>query len=287
MARNQSSRTAGYMALFRALESTRPAGCRLFADPFAAHFLNPSLRTAVWLSRFSPLRALVNWYTDRRLPGACTSAIARTKLIDEALLAALEAGIRQVVILGAGLDTRAVRKRREGLAFFEIDDKATLDFKEKTYGRHGIKAALALIPANYAKEDWITLLIEQGFDPDLRTHVIWEGNSMYLPIAAVNQTLAAIRDRMPDATLSFDYFASKVADNRTGDPKITALTDYFAQAGAPWVTGIDDIKAFADQQGMQLVETCLVSNLHRRYWPSRIMNVNFLNYYFVCTLATK
>ncbi|HXW72058.1 MAG TPA: SAM-dependent methyltransferase [Methylocella sp.] len=264
--------TAFVVAAYRAEENNAPSP--LYRDDIVEFFLNDATR-----------RAADEAFAAS--PEAKVGVKLRTRYMDDQLDERISRGCRQVVILGAGLDTRAVRKRREGLAFFEIDDKATLDFKEKTYGRHGIKAALALIPANYAKEDWITLLIEQGFDPDLRTHVIWEGNSMYLPIGAVRQTAAAIRGRIPDATLSFDYFATKIVDNLTGDPKITALTDYFAQAGAPWVTGIDDIKAFADQQGMQLVETCLVSNLHRRYWPSRIMNVNLLNYYFVCTLATK
>ena len=106
---NRASRTAEYMAFFRAMESVRPSGRRLFVDPFAERFVRAGLRRAVRASRWRVLAALVNWYADWRLPGARTSAISRTKLIDDALGDALQEGIQQVVIFGAGFDCRAYR----------------------------------------------------------------------------------------------------------------------------------------------------------------------------------
>jgi O-methyltransferase involved in polyketide biosynthesis len=80
---NTASRTAEYMAFYRAMESARPRRKRLFTDPFAIHFLRPSLRRAAVLSRIPYLAAAVAWYADRHAPGARTSAIARTRLIDD------------------------------------------------------------------------------------------------------------------------------------------------------------------------------------------------------------
>jgi methyltransferase (TIGR00027 family) len=97
------------MAYFRALESARPAARRLFYDPFAPNFLSRALRVAALIARAPFSAPLVDRYTDFRLPGARTSAIARTKLIDDSLLDALAAGISQVVILGSGFDCRAYR----------------------------------------------------------------------------------------------------------------------------------------------------------------------------------
>ena len=77
------------MAFFRALESVRPEGRRLFVDPLAERFVGAGLRRAVRASRWGVLASIVNWYADWRLPGARTSAIARTKLIDEVLVDAL------------------------------------------------------------------------------------------------------------------------------------------------------------------------------------------------------
>jgi methyltransferase (TIGR00027 family) len=109
MKEGRASRTAEYMALFRALEATRSAGRRVFEDRFAAAFLSPQLRLVVGLSRVPGVGALVRAYIDRRWPGARTSAVARTRFIDDAAKEALGSGIEQVIILGAGFDARAYR----------------------------------------------------------------------------------------------------------------------------------------------------------------------------------
>jgi len=124
MKSGQPSRTAEYMAFFRAWESARPEGKRLFVDNFARHFIRRSLRVAVWFSTMPVLGPLVRWYVDRRLPGARTSAIARTRLIDESVCQALRDGLRQVVVLGAGFDCRAYRLPGiNSAAVFEVDSR--------------------------------------------------------------------------------------------------------------------------------------------------------------------
>ena len=95
MKQNQASRTAEYMALFRALEYVRPADARLFDDRFAQEFLRPSLRTVVRLSRAPLFGNLVSRLIDQRWPGARASGVARTRFIDDALVNALQDGIEQ------------------------------------------------------------------------------------------------------------------------------------------------------------------------------------------------
>src|SRR5271155_2204245 len=98
MKADQSSRTAEYMAFFRACESARAADERLFVDPFASRFVRPALRRAVRLWAVPVLGGLVRWYANRRLPGAGTSAIARTRMIDEVVEQGLRDKISQIVI---------------------------------------------------------------------------------------------------------------------------------------------------------------------------------------------
>src|SRR5215813_7239971 len=130
MESNKASRTAEYMALYRALDSVRSPGRRLFMDPFAIHFLRPSLQRAAMLARVPYLADAVAWYADRRAPGARTSAIARTRRIDDVVSQALTEGIRQVVILGAGFDCRLYRlSGLDGVSAFEVDHPATLAAK--------------------------------------------------------------------------------------------------------------------------------------------------------------
>jgi len=98
------------MALFRAIESAKPPNMRLFEDPLAIAFLHGRLRIAALAARLPILARLVPWYIDRRWPGPRPSAVVRTRAIDDAVREALvDGGCRQLVLLGAGYDTRAYR----------------------------------------------------------------------------------------------------------------------------------------------------------------------------------
>src|SRR5262245_52774002 len=96
---SRPSRTAEVMALFRALETLRPPQERLFADPLAELFLGSWGRRLVILARIPFARRLLERVVDRRWPGARTSAIARTRLIDDAVGLAINAGAAHLVLL--------------------------------------------------------------------------------------------------------------------------------------------------------------------------------------------
>src|SRR5512146_2420650 len=140
------------MALFRALESARPLSSRLFNDPFARSFLSPSLRIVTYLARVPLLDRMIPGLIDRTWPGARTSGVARTRLIDDLLTSALQEGIEQVVILGAGFDCRAYRI--PGIArtrVFEVDHPDTLAAKLRRLQR-----VLGRVPAHvvFAEADF-------------------------------------------------------------------------------------------------------------------------------------
>ena len=109
MKEGRASRTAEYMALFRALENARPARTRRCEDPLARAFLTPGLAFVAWLARIPGVADLLGRYIDVRFPGTRTSAVARTRWIDDALRRALADAPAQLVILGAGFDSRAWR----------------------------------------------------------------------------------------------------------------------------------------------------------------------------------
>ena len=124
------SRTAEVMALFRALETLRPPRERLFADPLAEHFLGSWGRALVIVARIPFARRLVERVVDRRWPGARTSAIARTRLIDDAVGLAMHDGAAQLVLLGAGFDSRPYRLAVGRARIFELDQPATQKTKD-------------------------------------------------------------------------------------------------------------------------------------------------------------
>jgi methyltransferase (TIGR00027 family) len=188
----QASRTAEYMAFFRALESARAPRKRLFTDSFAMQFLRPGLRRAVYFSRVPVLGALIPRYLDRRVPGARTSGVARTRLIDDAVCQALREGIGQVLILGAGFDCRAYRLLGIGsAAVFEVDHPATLSVK-----RANLYGALANLPQNvrfvemdFDRQSLREALTQAGFDPLRPAVFLWEGVTNYLSADAVDAVL--------------------------------------------------------------------------------------------------
>jgi methyltransferase (TIGR00027 family) len=121
------SRTAMAVTLWRARESTRPAASRLFTDDLAPWFLDRRFRSALQLSRLPLVREIVPWsLIDGHWSGSRGTVAVRTRYIDDALTAALRSGVEQVVILGAGFDSRAYRV--PGIAWtrvFEVDHPAT------------------------------------------------------------------------------------------------------------------------------------------------------------------
>ena len=82
----------------------------------------------------------------------------RTRYFDDMLEKQISSGCQQVVLLGAGLDTRAVRKPAVGVSYFEIDDGATLALKQARYEENGIHANMRFIPGNYVTDGLIGLL---------------------------------------------------------------------------------------------------------------------------------
>lgn len=103
MRKGHASRTAEYNALFRALESSRPEHRRLFTDPLARAFLTWPLTLVAWLAAIPGLRELVPWLIDTRWPGVRASVVARTRFIDDTIVAALGEHPEQFVLLRVAL----------------------------------------------------------------------------------------------------------------------------------------------------------------------------------------
>jgi methyltransferase (TIGR00027 family) len=209
----------------------------------------------------------------------------RTRYFDDTLDHHLLSQYKQVVILGAGLDTRAVRKQAPGVTYFEIDDAATLTWKQTCYAQHGVDANVKFIPGNYVTDGLIDLLRQNGFDFELPTYVIWEGNTMYLPLDAVKQTLADLQAHVRHFRLSFDYMTDAVITKSTGDASVTTLVESFAAMGAPWVTGFRDIRTLAREMSLTLTDDQTTGELGQRYQVGRPLTSAIFDHYAICTVS--
>jgi len=238
---NRFSRTAQVMALFRALETARPRRVRLVHDPFAKTVLPTPMRGVVALSRLAPIRRGVCAIIDRRWPGARSSGVARTRLIDDWVSAGIRDGARQVVILGAGFDSRAWRlKALAGLPVFEVDHPATSHEKRRRLRAAGLDPERVVsVGMDFSQGLLADALDRAGLDTRQRTIVIWEGVTNYLSEDAVDAVLAWTRGLAPGSLLAFTYVHARVLEDPsafTGAERILAAV---ARTGEAWTFAID------------------------------------------------
>ena len=132
MKKDTPSRTAQYMALFRAIESVRSKNQRLFYDPYAVNFLDRGLKLVVKSSSIPLIGDITTKIIERQAPGAFSSGVARTRYIDDLLKKTIKNGVKQVIIFRAGFDTRSLRLNfLKNIPIIEIDHPDTAQFKIK------------------------------------------------------------------------------------------------------------------------------------------------------------
>jgi methyltransferase (TIGR00027 family) len=265
------SRTAAYMALFRAIESSKPADERLFEDPLALAFLDRRLRVVGLAARLPILGRLVPWYIDHRWPGPRLSGVVRTRAIDDAVREALVGGCSQLVLLGAGYDTRGYRLHEAAhVETFEVDHPVTQAAKRAALERElGTSSCrVHLVSVDFERDSLAKALDDAGLRPAIQTCVVWEGVFSYLTLDAIDATLRwAVEACAPGGRLILTYVdvaALRPADRRA--PWITAVD----RAGEPFVTGLDPSAAadFFAERGFDLLADASTRGLAERLAPS-------------------
>ena len=208
MREGYASRTAEQNALFRALESSRPASARICDDPLARHFLTWPLTLAMRGAAIPGGASFVSSFIDRRWPGVRSSVVARTRLIDDAISAAGDQDIEQLVILGAGFDSRAYRMTRlRGVEVFEVDHPDTQAAKQRVLTRRlGILPDhVRFVAVDFGRDDLTSSMSRAGYRESARTFILWEGVTNYLTEDAVDSTLRWCARALAGSTLLFTY----------------------------------------------------------------------------------
>lgn len=253
MKRGAPARTAEYMALFRALESARSPGRRLFEDRDAERFLRPTLRAVARAARVPVLQSSVIAFIDRRWPGPRPSGVVRTHVIDDFVTDALRDGCTQLLLLGAGYDTRATRISAAALsAAFEVDHPDTQARKRKVAGTNA--AHVHYVPLDLESDRLVPALIDAGFDLQQRTCVVWEGVFSYLTPESIDVTLAALVELCaPGSQMILTYVDQRAIDAPKAQSQawFTAVSD----VGEPFRTGLDPdhASAFFAARGLSLL----------------------------------
>lgn len=229
----KASFTAEVDAVIRAFKTEKPENERLCYDPFAICFLGTTTRV---IGKISPLRKLGLWYLERKHPFILDCIPARTRYIDEYVNECIDDGIRQLIILGAGYDSRAYRI--EGLkgkvTIFEVDEPETQKRKIKL-----VKKMIDPLPGNviyvaidFNKEKLPQRMFQSGYNKGKKSLFIWEGVTPLLTAEAVDETLNFVAvNAAPGSSIIYNYILKSVVDGTCQHEKAREIRKAFSRGG--------------------------------------------------------
>lgn len=216
----------------------------------------------LFLSRFAP-------------PGIYEYVIARTKYIDAEFQKAQDEHFDQILLFGAGFDTRALRfyERADKTRIFELDVPKTQQAKIGQYARRGLKVPpnLTFIAIDFQKEPLSRKLDDAGFLKNKQSLFILEGVLMYLTAEAVAQTLQVIRDYAgAGSRLVFDYVRESVI---RGEEKLYGEKEIARSVGnwgEKWLFGLDPahVGSFLSAYGFQIADAQDAARLEAKYFQN-------------------
>ena len=285
MRAGRPSRTAEQNALFRALESARPARRRLFDDPLARRFLTWPLSLVGALGAVPGLRRVPPWIIDRRWPGVRTSVVARTQLIDDTIAASL-GGIEQLVILGAGFDSRAYRLAAlRRLAVFEVDHPDTQATKRRVLdgARSVPHEHVRFVPVDFQKRALASAMAEAGYREAAPTFFLWEGVTNYLTEAAVDATLRWCARAAAGSLVLFTYVHRDVLTRPQLFEGTKNLFASLEKAGERLTFGLEpgELRAFLAARGLMLESDVGAAEYRERYFGERARRMRGHEFYRV------
>jgi methyltransferase (TIGR00027 family) len=271
---NKTSRTAQYMALFRAIETKRKAGDRLFSDRYAIYFLDIGFRLAVYAAVIPVFRKYITKIIQQKGPGAFSSGVARTKYIDDLLQSTIIDGVKQVMILGAGFDTRASRLDfLESIPVIEVDHPNTSNFKIQVLKKHIGKLSqhITYCQADFNKQSLDELSDQYKFDFTKPTTVIWEGVTNYLTKAAIDKTFLFVSKFPKNSYIIFTYVHKQVLDDPASFLGAEKLLKDLEKLEEQWTFGFvpEELPGYLIKFGLTLIEDMGAAMYREKYLPHR------------------
>lgn len=238
----------------------------VFADPLALRIIGPEAE--------SELRAaLIRIRTERA--GLRAFIAARSRFSEDTLAEAVTQGIRQYVLLGAGLDTFAYRaaKAFPGLSVFEVDHPATQGWKRERLAQAGITVpdVLTYAPVNFETETLSSGLARGGFDATRPAVFAWLGVVPYLTRDAIMATLGFIASLPRGTTVIFDYGELPSERDTAAAAAHREMAERVAASGEPFRSFFraEDLKRDVAAQGFSMVEDFDSATLNARYFSGR------------------
>lgn len=257
--KQQPINTAEGMAIVRAIETSRPASERICYDPIA--------RSLVSSIKFTLSKLVIDFGIYGHIfKGAIEFITARKRYIDDFLKTCLSEGLDQVVILGAGFDTRAYRIQGiEKTRVFEVDHPVTQKVKLERLRKviDPFPDHVTFIPVDFNTQTLGERLLASSYNEQGKTLFIWQGVTMYLTQEGVDSTLTFVAHHSgPDSAVIFDYFYNETLR----EMKITRWVTRVI--GEKLIFGIDQnkIEPFLTRRGFRDIHNVTSEDLKRLYF---------------------
>jgi methyltransferase (TIGR00027 family) len=277
-----SSKTAEQNALFRAIETRRSTAAEPIHDPQASRFLGATFRIVHGIARVPVAHRAVTGFIDRRWPGVRSSVVARTKLID-ALVTTAAGEVEQVVLLGAGFDSRpyrleCLRDRR----VFEVDHPAT-QRRKRARLTETESAGVRFAATDFLDGDLDPALAAAGFRPDQTTLFLWEGVTNYLDASAVDATLRWCAGAPSGSQIVFTYIDARVLADPTSFEGATRVLATSRRSGESVTFGMrtDDMGAYLRERGLTLRSDVGAADYRRAYYGAAAERIRGHEFYRV------
>jgi methyltransferase (TIGR00027 family) len=258
MENGQPSRTALGAAVQRAAHQTVD-GASIFRDPTARIVLGRDADAMIEAVAADPAQRQMRIFLA-----------ARSRFAEDSLDAAVARGVRQLVILGAGLDTFSLRNPHAnlGLKIFEVDHPATQAWKRNRLkeANFAVPDTLTFTPMDFSSQNLAEQLGAAGFQPSQPAFFCWLGVVPYLrreDISAILRTIAGL----PGSEVVFDY--SEPLENYSAERRanVAAVAARTAAIGEPWLSYFDpaEIVGYLSEQGFAELEDIGLSDIAVRY----------------------
>lgn len=261
-------------AASRVIEIYHPEEKRIFDDRLALDLLPFGWRMIIRLLYLPGLRSVLLSLRERRVPGVLGGLLCRTRYIDDVLKKLLEEGVEQLVILGAGFDSRVYRIAGvDQVQVFEVDLPETIKLKqariEKVLG--SVPGYVTFVGMDFDKQKLGDLLKVAGFQKGMKTLFIWEGVTQYITAEAVKDTLAFVSDVSGDGSaIVFTYIRQGIIDGTACSEVERRIVSFAGRSGSPWIFGLDptELEQYLADRELMLIDDVGVAEYHERYLVS-------------------
>jgi methyltransferase (TIGR00027 family) len=269
--KGKTSITAEAVCAFRSIAALDPDPKTRNPDYMAKNFVNPALVGIIpgLGQKFDSAKISI----DMQDTGVFYYVNARTLHMDNLLKHALDDGASQVVVLGAGFDSRAYRfhEKYPTVRFFEIDLPATsLDKQKRVENILKEKPEwVSFVPIDFNTQTLDEVLAKAGFSKNLKTFYIWEGVTYFISEIGVDNTLRFIAEQSaPGSQLVFDYMLEDVVQGADYSAYGSRKTVFWvAFQGEPYLFGIapENLESYVNRSGLKLLSDFGPQQLSQRY----------------------